>query len=81
MTKQFYKQAFSLSLILSFTLGLAPFDPEPHIWGKLKWLIGGAHGMKPMDWFDLVLHGLPWVAVLYFGLDLLVLKSRVKSKD
>jgi hypothetical protein len=21
------------------TLGLAPFFPEPHIWGKLKWIL------------------------------------------
>ena len=34
------------------TLGLAPFFPEPHIWGKGKWILGGAAGMQPMDWFD-----------------------------
>ena len=38
------------------TLGLAPFHPEPHIWGKIKWIMGGAIGMKPMDWFDTLLH-------------------------
>ena len=43
------------------TLGLAPFVPEPHILGKVRWVAGGAIGMKPVDWFDLVLHGLPWV--------------------
>ncbi|MDP4686494.1 MAG: hypothetical protein NWR97_03730, partial [Salibacteraceae bacterium] len=45
----------------SFTLGLAPFVPEPHIWGKLKWIAGGAVGMGPMDWFDVLLHGTPWI--------------------
>ena len=25
-------------------LGFAPFVPEPHLWGKLKWLAGGAVG-------------------------------------
>ncbi len=52
------------ALILSLTLGLAPFFPEPHIWGKLKWIAGGAKGMKGMDWFDVVLHGTPWVLLI-----------------
>lgn len=50
-----------MPLVLSLTLGLAPFTPEPHLWGKLKWVAGGAVGMQPMDYFDLVLHGAPWV--------------------
>lgn len=59
-----------IGLMLALTIGLAPFTP-PHIVGKLQWLFGGAVGMKPMDWFDLFLHGLPWVyliicAVFYF---------------
>ena len=51
-------------LFASLTLGLAPFTPEPHIWGKLKWVAGGAKGMQPMDWFDLFFHGFPWVFLL-----------------
>lgn len=51
-------------LFACLTLGLAPFFPEPHIWGKLKWVAGGAVGMQPMDWFDLVFHGLPWLLLL-----------------
>ena len=51
-------------LILCLTLGLAPFAPEPHIWGKLIWIAGGAEGMGGMDWFDVVLHGTPWVLLL-----------------
>lgn len=47
--------------LLSLTLGLAPFLPEPHLLGKLRWLAGGAQGMAPMDAFDLLLHGFPWV--------------------
>ena len=45
----------------SLTLGLAPFFPEPHILGKVRWLAGGAVGMQPMDYFDSILHGFPWV--------------------
>lgn len=51
-------------ILLCLTMGLAPFIPEPHIWGKIKWLAGGAVGMGPMDWFDVVLHGFPWVLLL-----------------
>lgn len=52
---------WKLWLIVSLTLGLAPFVPEPHLIGKLRWLMGGAVGMKPIDWFDLVKHGFPFV--------------------
>lgn len=48
-------------LIASLTLGLAPFQPEPHVWGKLRWVLGGAEGMGPQDWGDLAMHGAPWV--------------------
>jgi hypothetical protein len=52
---------WKLWLAVSLTLGLAPFVPEPHLIGKLRWLMGGAVGMKPIDWFDLVQHGFPFV--------------------
>jgi len=55
---------WKLILLLCLTLGLAPFFPEPHIVGKLKWIAGGAVGMKPMDWFDVVLHGFPIVLLI-----------------
>ena len=48
----------------SLTLGLAPFFPEPHIWGKLQWIIGGAVGMKALDWFDFIFHGAPWFMLI-----------------
>lgn len=46
--------------ILCLTLGLAPFTPEPHLVGKLRWLAGGGVGMAPADVFDLVMHAAPW---------------------
>ncbi len=55
----------ALPLLASLSLGLAPFFPEPHLVGKLRWVAGGAVGMAPMDWFDLVLHGAPWVWLLF----------------
>ena len=51
-------------LLACLTLGLAPFAPEPHIWGKIKWIRGGAVGMGPIDWIDFVLHGFPWALLL-----------------
>ena len=44
-------------------LGLAPFVPEPHIWEKLKMLADGSL-TKPIDIFDLLLHGIPWALLL-----------------
>ncbi len=51
-------------LLASLTLGLAPFTPEPHVWGKLRWVFGGAVGMTPMDWFDLFFHGFPFIFLI-----------------
>lgn len=51
-------------LLISLTLGLAPFFPEPHIWGKLRWIAGGGVGMQAMDWFDVALHGTPWLLLI-----------------
>lgn len=59
------KQLFTWT-IASLTLGLAPFAPEPHIVGKIRWVAGGAVGMTGMDWFDLVFHGFPWVFLGYW---------------
>lgn len=58
------KQLFTWT-IASLTLGLAPFAPEPHIVGKIRWVAGGAVGMTSMDWFDLALHGFPWLVLGY----------------
>lgn len=51
-------------LLACLSLGLAPFYPEPHLLGKLRWVAGGAVGMQAMDWFDLIWHGLPWLLLL-----------------
>lgn len=53
-------------LLAVLTLGLAPFTPEPHVVEKLRMLVVdlGA-GMRPIDAFDLLLHGAPWVWLAY----------------
>jgi hypothetical protein len=67
-----------LIILLSLTLGLAPFLPEPHIVGKIRWIMGGAVGMKLIDWGDAIFHGLPWV--LLIRLVFLKIKSAITSK-
>ena len=51
-------------LVVCLTLGLAPFVPEPHVWEKLKMLAAG-NLQRPLDIFDLVLHGAPWLLLLF----------------
>lgn len=55
---------YTMLVIICLTLGLAPFFPEPHIVGKLRWVAGGANGMNLIDWFDLAMHGAPWAGLL-----------------
>lgn len=54
---------FHLAVLIALTLGLAPFVPEPHIWEKLKMLAAGTLS-RPIDIFDLFLHGIPWLIVI-----------------
>ncbi len=49
-------------LLACLTLGLAPFTP-PHLVEKLRMLVAGDL-TKPVDIFDLVLHGTPWVLLV-----------------
>lgn len=60
-------QRYAMILVACFTLGLAPFVPAPHLWGKLRWLAGGGHGMQSADFFDLLMHGAPWLVLLAMG--------------
>ena len=43
-------------VVISLTLGLAPFVPEPHLWEKLKMLATG-NLTDTTDIFDLFMHG------------------------
>lgn len=54
------KIPFAPLVMISLFLGLAPFVPEPHVWEKLKMLFDGSLA-KPVDIFDLFMHGTPWV--------------------
>ncbi|QTE21885.1 hypothetical protein [Polaribacter cellanae] len=76
------KNNWKLFLLASLTLGLAPFNP-PHIWGKVQWILGGnafspENGMKFADWFDVLLHGTPWVLLL-ISVILNLFSSKIKK--
>ncbi len=75
--KKIFAKNVGVFILLSLTIGLAPFFPEPHLWGKLKWILGGAEAMTGMDWFDFFFHGTPWILL---GVSL-VLKVKNRDKD
>ena len=51
-----------LALIAVF-LGLAPFNPEPHLVEKLRMLTQGTLH-RPIDIFDLLMHAAPLVLLI-----------------
>ena len=55
-------------IVAAVLLGLAPFQPQPHLWEKLSLLANGDL-RRPVDIFDLLLHG---------GLPLLVLLKLIR---
>ncbi|MFH1725624.1 MAG: RND transporter [Elusimicrobiota bacterium] len=54
---------WSVLVLAALALGLAPFYPKPHIVEKLQMLFTGKLS-RPLDIFDLLLHGLPWALLL-----------------
>lgn len=57
------KNKISIWILACLTIGLLPY-PEPHIIGKINWVLGGGLGMELKDWVDLVMHGTPWIGLL-----------------
>ncbi len=53
-------------IIFCLTLGIAPFpiESEPHILGKIRWVLGGAKDMGWIDWLDFVIHSIPWILLI-----------------
>ena len=54
-----------LPLLLSLTLGLAPFVPKPHLVEKIQMIFHDRAAMRPIDYFDLLLHAAPWIWLLW----------------
>lgn len=78
--KNSLQKYWKLFLLASFTLGLAPFNP-PHIWGKLQWIAGGnafsgKNAMQFQDYFDVLLHGSPWILLIISSILILTNKKK-----
>ena len=54
---------WALVVLVCATLGLAPFLPMPHALEKLGMLARGQL-VRPIDWFDLFMHGAPWAVLV-----------------
>jgi hypothetical protein len=50
---------WTVAVLLCLTVGLAPFHP-PHLVTKVRMLVEGQL-VRPLDWFDLILHLTPWL--------------------
>ena len=61
--KIFVSMRWTLLVPLAIFLGLAPFVPEPHLVEKGRMLFSGQLS-RPMDIFDLFLHGTPLLLLL-----------------
>lgn len=58
------KIPYSLLIILSLTLGLAPFTPMPHLVEKMTMLLAGELA-RPVDIFDLLMHASPMALLIF----------------
>ena len=65
MEKLLASLPWGILVIMCLTLGLAPFQP-PHLWEKLMMLMRGEL-VRPIDWFDLLLHATPWLLLILKG--------------
>lgn len=69
------KLPWTILILGSLTLGLAPFSPQPHLFEKIGMLVNGELS-RGIDIFDLFFHGLfPLLLVAKVGLFLIDLKS------
>lgn len=63
MRQLLYKIPLLPLLVAAIFFGLAPFQPEPHLWQKLKMLADGSL-TEMVDIFDFLMHGLPLVLLI-----------------
>ena len=73
MTRWLERLPWTVVLIACASLGLAPFVPVPHVVEKVGMLLRGQL-VRPIDWFDLVMHGAPWA--LLVGKAVVVVRRR-----
>jgi len=51
-------------VVIAGWLAVAPIFPEPHLWEKLKMLVGGTL-TRPIDIFDLLMHATPVLLLVW----------------
>ncbi len=71
--------SLSALVFASLLLGLAPFQPEPHVWQKLKMLADGELS-RPLDIFDLFMHGTPILLLMLRLLRMGLVGARDEAK-
>ena len=59
-----HRTSIVTAALTSATLGLAPYFPHAHVYKQLVNLWRGQLS-APIDIFDLVLHGAPWIWLLW----------------
>ncbi len=62
MIEYIEKLPWMVVIVFCLTLGLAPFFP-PHLFEKIQMLFNGEL-KRLIDWFDLLLHGAPWILLI-----------------
>ncbi len=64
LARQLDRVPLWIVLVVALWLGLAPFQPQPHLWQKLMMLTQGELAL-PLDIFDLLFHaaGPLWLVV------------------
>lgn len=72
------KKYLGIAVISSLTLGLAPFSPHAHIWKQMKNIWYGRE-MTGMDWLDFLMHGAPWIFLIYVLVSMGVEKIKTKK--
>ena len=64
MISKFFEQLpWTFLIPVALLLGLAPFLPEPHLLEKLR-MLGDGQLNRPIDIFDLCMHGAPFLLIL-----------------
>lgn len=66
--------------LMTMTLGLAPFVPEPHIVEKMRRVAAGAGDMALIDWFDVAFHGAPWLWLAFTVASLLTRREAAPAR-
>ncbi|MGC2856623.1 hypothetical protein ACM64Y_14205 [Novispirillum sp. DQ9] len=70
---------FGLLLLIAALLGTAPLTPEPHVVEKLR-MLGQGTLTRPLDIFDLLMHGVPILLALAKAARLIQLRRRPRPQ-